>query len=249
MLFGELVLWDLPCAIWIKALRRPDSIIHHFAMAAVAFNAAWLAPVYYGVFYLGLIELSTIPLNVHEYFAHAARAAERNVSPSAASRAAVVRFRALRDGWQAAAAASFVAVRGLLFTLVSARRFFPEILPLLAPSAAGARATLLTAHHSPLATRHSPLATHHSPLATRHSPLATRYSPLTTRHSPLATHQSPITTRHSPLATRHSPLATRHSAHGLRGPLIGHAVSVLGFNVLQACNHSSARACSSPAAI
>ena len=24
MLFGELVLWDLPCAIWIKALRRPD---------------------------------------------------------------------------------------------------------------------------------------------------------------------------------------------------------------------------------
>ena len=46
MLFGELVLWDLPCAIWIKPLRRPDSIIHHFAMAAVAFNAAWLAPVF-----------------------------------------------------------------------------------------------------------------------------------------------------------------------------------------------------------
>jgi hypothetical protein len=158
MLFGELVLWDLPCAIWIKALRRPDSIIHHFAMAAVAFNAAWLAPVYYGVFYLGLIELSTIPLNIHEYFAHAARAAERSVSPSAASRAAVVRFRALRDGWQAAAALSFVAVRGLLFTHVSARRFFPEILPLIAPSAA---------------------------------------------------------------------------AHGLRAPLVGHAVSVLGFNVLQ----------------
>jgi len=161
MLFGELVLWDLPCAIWIKALRRPDLVIHHVAMAAVAFNAAWLAPIYYGVFYLGLIELSTIPLNIHEYFAHAARVAEANVSPAAASRAAVARFRALRDGWQAAAAASFVAVRGLLFTLVSARRFFPEILPLLEPSAAG---------------------------------------------------------------------------HGLRGPLIGHAVSVAGFNVLQARN-------------
>ena len=52
-------------------------------------------------------------------------------------------------------------MRGLLFTLVSARRFFPEILPLLEPSAAG---------------------------------------------------------------------------HGLRGPLIGHAVSVAGFNVLQAGN-------------
>ena len=101
MLFGELVLWDLPCAIWIKALRRPDLVIHHVAMAAVAFNAAWLAPIYYGVFYLGLIELSTIPLNIHEYFAHAARVAEANVSPAAASRAAVERFRALRDGWQA----------------------------------------------------------------------------------------------------------------------------------------------------
>ena len=166
MLFGELVLWDLPCAIWIKALRRPDSIIHHFAMAAVAFNAAWLAPVYYGVFYLGLIELSTIPLNIHEYFAHAARAAERSVSPSAASRAAVVRFRALRDGWQAAAAFSFVAVRGLLFTLVSARRFFPEILPLIAPSAAGARATARTTHCSLLTTHHPPPTTPHPPPTT-----------------------------------------------------------------------------------
>jgi len=49
MLFGELVLWDLPCALWIKQLRRPDSLIHHFAMAAVAFNAAWVAPIFYGV--------------------------------------------------------------------------------------------------------------------------------------------------------------------------------------------------------
>ena len=156
-------------------------------MAAVAFNAAWLAPVYYGVFYLGLIELSTIPLNIHEYFAHAARAAERSVSPSAASRAAVVRFRALRDGWQAAAAFSFVAVRGLLFTLVSARRFFPEILPLLAPSAAGARATLLATHYSPLTTRYPLLATHYSLLTTRYSPLTTHYSLLTTHYSLLTT--------------------------------------------------------------
>eukprot|EP00962_Isochrysis_galbana_P047338 scaffold19286_cov146-Isochrysis_galbana.AAC.1 len=50
MLFGELILWDLPCAIWIKQLRRPDSVIHHVAMAAVAFNAAWLAPIFYGDF-------------------------------------------------------------------------------------------------------------------------------------------------------------------------------------------------------
>jgi hypothetical protein len=52
MLFGELILWDLPCAIWIKQLRRPDSVIHHVAMAAVAFNAAWLAPIFYGAGFL-----------------------------------------------------------------------------------------------------------------------------------------------------------------------------------------------------
>ena len=113
MIFGELVMWDLPCAIWIKALRRPDSIIHHFAMAAVAFNAAWLAPVFYGVFYLGLIEFSTIPLNIHEYFAHAVRAAERNVIPSSASRANIARFRRLRDGWQVWIALLWIGWSGL----------------------------------------------------------------------------------------------------------------------------------------
>ena len=93
--------------------------------------------------------------------ADAASGALGDNAPSISRVNSRARFRALRDGWQAAAAASFVAVRGLLFTLVSARRFFPEILPLLEPSAAG---------------------------------------------------------------------------HGLRGPLIGHAVSVAGFNVLQARN-------------
>ena len=144
MLFGELVLWDLPCAIWIKQLRRPDSLLHHFAMAAVAFNAMALAPIYYGVFYLGLIEASTLPLNAHEYFAHAARTLE-SLQPGALPGAERLlrRFRALRDGFQAAAAASFVAVRGVLFTAVSLRRFYPEVAPLLAsPAAARLRGPL-----------------------------------------------------------------------------------------------------------
>ena len=154
MLFGELVMWDLPCAIWVKQLRRPDMLIHHVAMAAVAFNAAWLAPIFYGVFYLGLIEVTTIPLNIHEYYAHAAKVAE---GAAGVSTALLTRLQALRDGFQAGAAASFVAVRGVLFTGVSARLFMPEIAPLLSSSA----------------------------------------------------------------------------SHGLRGPLIGHATSVAGFNVLQ----------------
>lgn len=141
MLFGELVLWDLPCAIWIKELRRPDSLIHHVAMAVVAFNAAWLAPIFYGVFYLGLIELSTIPLNLNEYYAHAAKAAE---GAAGVSTALIARFARWRDVFQAAAAASFVAVRGVAFTAVSALQFTPELVPLLSsPAADGLRGPLI----------------------------------------------------------------------------------------------------------
>ena len=56
MVLGELVLWDLPCAIWVRKLRKPDMLLHHVGMAAVALNAMSYAPIFYGVFYLGLIE-------------------------------------------------------------------------------------------------------------------------------------------------------------------------------------------------
>ena len=62
-------------------MSRPDALIHHFAMAAVAFNAAWIAPIFYGVFYLGMIEMSTLPLNVHEYYAHAAKVRFKFTNP------------------------------------------------------------------------------------------------------------------------------------------------------------------------
>ena len=49
----------------VPDLRKPSFLIHHFAMAAVAFCGLVL-PSYYAFFFLGVIEASSIPLSIYE---------------------------------------------------------------------------------------------------------------------------------------------------------------------------------------
>lgn len=53
VVFGSLVLWDLPCAIFIKRLRAPDLIAHHVGMALSAYLVMAHLPLRYGLFFLG----------------------------------------------------------------------------------------------------------------------------------------------------------------------------------------------------
>mmetsp|Transcript_48779 Transcript_48779/g.110697 ORF Transcript_48779/g.110697 Transcript_48779/m.110697 type:complete len:275 (+) Transcript_48779:139-963(+) len=66
VLAGELVVWDIPVGLAIPQLRKPDSLLHHVGMAAVAYCTV-LFPTYYAVYYLGAIELSSIPLQLNDY--------------------------------------------------------------------------------------------------------------------------------------------------------------------------------------
>ena len=154
MLFGALVVWDLPCSLLVPKLRKTDMIAHHVLMAAVALNGMTFIPMLYGVYYLGVVELSTVPLTLHEFFAHAASVAEGEGATSEGGEADEreliskprrdARLARLRDCPQVAAALGFFFVRGLAFTRVTLLRFVPDCLTALTmPAAASLRLPLL----------------------------------------------------------------------------------------------------------
>ena len=145
-IFGELLLWDLPTAAFVKKLRRPDMIVHHVAMLVVA-GLVVARPIFYGAFYLGFVELSVIPMLVNEVFAALHDDAEESGFPhdrsppqAALPASRLSLYAKWRDVAQALAAISFVGVRGFDFTRVTLTRFIPEALSVLgvtslAPSA------------------------------------------------------------------------------------------------------------------
>jgi len=109
VLFGQLVLWDLPTAAFIKRLRRPDLILHHVGLALVAFIAMRFMPLFYYSWFIGLSEASTLPLAANDLFDEL----HRNVEESDANSPRLPGLASWRDYCQYAASASFVLVRVL----------------------------------------------------------------------------------------------------------------------------------------
>ena len=111
VLFGELILWDLPSTFWIKKLQKPDLIIHHVGLAiGPALVAMKFLPVFYYAWYIGLSESSSVLLALNEYFASLHTAIE-DVEGEESPRLPAIASK--RDGFQIAAAGMFVAVRVL----------------------------------------------------------------------------------------------------------------------------------------
>jgi len=122
ILFGELVLWDLPCTLWISKLRRPDMILHHLAMAFVCWlTISSAVPMSWALFFFGISEISTIPLGINDHYGRAVDLLEEHEGDAATPSAQLVRLRSRRDISQAFAAAAFVLMRGIAFPLVSFR--------------------------------------------------------------------------------------------------------------------------------
>lgn len=108
LLFGELVMWDLPCAVWIPTLRRPDYLLHHIGLAiGPALVAMRFMPLFYYAWYIGLSEASSVFLALNEIFANL----HDNVERTGQDERRVARLAGWRDSFQIGAAASFVAVR------------------------------------------------------------------------------------------------------------------------------------------
>lgn len=118
---GMIGIWDVPVSLWIKDLRKVDVIVHHILMAVIAYLGAVCFPTPYVFFYLGLSELSSIPLLLLDQLNQtgSARAIKQWKSPLEALTA--VAFTLVRVGW---------------FTQVTVFRFVPDMVKLLstAPS-------------------------------------------------------------------------------------------------------------------
>ena len=137
MLLGELLLWDFPCSVFIPKLQVPVIIGHHIGLLATA-ALACVAPLYWGTFYLGWAELSNIPLQLIDTLEHAQGVAAEVDAPAATAR----RLRAWRDAIWPFFCASFLLVRVIGFTAVTARGLYPDILSAL-PAAGALRRPLL----------------------------------------------------------------------------------------------------------
>ena len=128
MLLGELLLYELPLAALVEEMRKPDMLIHHAGMALVTLCGAVWIPFYYCLFYLGVAELSSIPLQVSESVAHARAKIGAKASPL------LVRL----ESWTGLTTmAAFVLVRGVAFTLVTLTQLVPDILHVLLGDTAG----------------------------------------------------------------------------------------------------------------
>ena len=132
--FGVISLWDIPTCLAVPELRKPSFLIHHFAMAAVAF-CGLLLPSYHAFFFLGVIEASSIPLSVYEGLARAYDIAseEDECAPERCER-----LRRLRDGVQTVATFMFMFMRLYLFTRVTFWGFWPDALSVLPALGSGA---------------------------------------------------------------------------------------------------------------
>jgi hypothetical protein len=108
LLFGELVLWDLPSALFVPRLRRPDMLLHHAALAiGPAYVAMAQLPVFYYSWFIGLSEASTVPFCLNELGAYAHDALLES-DPKDSRLGGIARW---RDTSQVAAAVAFVAIR------------------------------------------------------------------------------------------------------------------------------------------
>ena len=133
VLFGELLLWDFPCSIFIKLLREPVMLAHHVGLLATAALALRL-PLFWGTFYLGWAELSNVPLQIWDTAKHAyAVAVEHSAAASTERRLAQV-----RDTSYSVFCALFFLVRVVGFTAITACGLFPDAQAVL-PTAAAAR--------------------------------------------------------------------------------------------------------------
>jgi len=140
MLLGMLCIWDIPASLLIPKLRKPDILLHHCAMATTALVGATCLPTHYGLYYMGVAELSSVPMTCYDQCDRAVEIAGKADSFPEGRRK---RLRSLRDGAKAVAAIAFILVRAIDFTRVTLLNFVPDALTVLGtPAATGFRAAL-----------------------------------------------------------------------------------------------------------
>lgn len=135
---GMFCVWDVPTSLWVKKLRKPDVIIHHVVMAAVAWTGAISLPMHYLFFYLGISEISSIPIVMYDQLSVMTETDENEEGQSEKTNegASMGKLAKLRDQLQPVAALSFTWIRAFMFTKITLTSFVPDVLEVLPTSGA-----------------------------------------------------------------------------------------------------------------
>jgi len=112
VLFGELVVWDIPCGVLTPSMRDATMMAHHVGMAVVSYIGFAELPMWYAVFFLGFIELSSIPLQLRDLF-HPLHFKSLLDGPGASK--ALIAFNEYNG---TVTAVAFLVVRGIMFPYV-----------------------------------------------------------------------------------------------------------------------------------
>lgn len=140
VLCGALLLWDVPTSLQLPQVRRQwDLIGHHLVMAGTAWLGATQLPMHFVYFYLGVAELSSIPLIVYDQL-------EQWTTTTTAATTSPWLVQ-LKEATQVVTALSFTVVRAVWFPWVTLRHFLPSVRQelLLRPQAPNNHVLLLVA--------------------------------------------------------------------------------------------------------
>ena len=135
---GMFLCWDIPTSIVIQKLRKPDMIVHHICTAVCAYVGAVAAPMHYLFYYLGVIEISSLPLLIYGQLSQ-----NVNICTEVGDLERRDKLQTLQDKVETIAAISFTLVRVYSFTKVTLFNFIPDNLTVLPTAAAAGFARVL----------------------------------------------------------------------------------------------------------
>jgi TLC domain len=140
---GMLTFWDLPTSLSIPRLRKPDVLAHHMIMSVTAFVAAVYLPMFYVFFYMGVSEISSIPLIIYDQLSvwtsntnslSSTVPNNGNEPDDGATEKPQSVLILTRTVFQVLAAVCFTMIRAVAFTYITLRHFIPDVLHVLAQS-------------------------------------------------------------------------------------------------------------------
>lgn len=136
VVLGSFVLWDIPVSTRIQALRKPDVLAHHCVMTMVAAIGCFLLPMEYGVYYFGIVELSSIPLICYDQVTHWVEHLQKSKNTKGEEKHAL---EIIQGNLGLLAGISFTLVRVVSFTKVTLRDYLPDSIQALAVASTGSQ--------------------------------------------------------------------------------------------------------------
>jgi len=118
VVFGELLMWDIPTGLLVQSLREPLMLTHHVAMLMLAFTGLLGFWSYYAIFFFGVIEVSGVFLTFVDVF-------HPKHKPWCAYLKTAPRLNAFNNAMRAAFFVTYMFVRAILFPFV----IFAYVLP------------------------------------------------------------------------------------------------------------------------